>query len=148
MYGLKWMLKTFNNYLMDAIIHDLEVWLMLSTSWPTKIISNLFVQMSNTMFTANQNLPHKFLIGKAIKCSVHYNEVKPHKSVNTFSVTTVHLDGPNVVSLEPFSNFNSFSGFSSTYTYNTCRCHAWEKDKEWVAKLMIHSLSVWRIQWY
>ena len=65
-----------------------------------KIFQNLFVQMFDIIFTANQNFHNTFPVGKLYKYSVHYslfrtcNGAKPYVSVvDTFAVTNNHLVG-------------------------------------------------------
>ena len=63
---------------------------------PLKIFQNLFVQMFDIIFTANQNFHNTFPMEKPYKYSVHYsqtcNGAKPYVSVvDTFAVTNNHL---------------------------------------------------------
>ena len=70
--------------------------------------------MSDIIFTANQNFHNTCPIGKPYKHKVHYslaklNRAKPCVSVvDTFAVTTIHLVGRNVNSVEKKSTLNTY----------------------------------------
>ena len=86
---------------MDAITHDLEIWLICSILLgPLKVFQNLFVQMFDIIFTANQNFHNTFPMGSHISTvsitalSRTCNGAKPYVSVvDTFAVTNNHLIG-------------------------------------------------------
>ena len=58
---------------MDAITHDLEIGSFVVLLDQLKIFQNLFVQMFDLIFTANQNFHNTFAMGKPYKYSVHYS---------------------------------------------------------------------------
>ena len=108
---------------MDAITHDLEIWLICSTAWLAKIFQNLFVQMFDIMFTANQNFHNIFPMGKPYKYSVLPELVM---EPNHTCLLLIPLLLPIIIWLaemlillrkNPLLTFSCFSGFSSTWTY-------------------------------
>ena len=76
---------------------------------PLKIFQNLFVQMFDLIFTANQNFHNTFPMEKPYKYSVlsqTCDGAKLYMSVvDTFAVTNNHLVGRNVNSVEKKIHF-------------------------------------------
>ena len=70
---LEMLLYNLEMLLVQMLLHLYNLYNLEMLLDPLKIFQNLFVQMFDIIFTANQNFHNTFPMGKPYKYSVHYS---------------------------------------------------------------------------